>query len=94
MLKKTLCTVLCLALTAGLAVGAASAPVVPVVLVAGYSSTNLFRNAESEDRELVWKPEAETLLPRLLEESIGLIAASVREGRTSPNLLATAAGPL
>lgn len=94
MLKKTLCAVLCLALTAGLAVGAASAPVVPVVLVAGYSSTNLFRNAESEDRELVWKPEAETLLPRLLEESIGLIAASVREGRTSPNLLAAAAGPL
>lgn len=94
MLKKILSAFLCVVLLAGLAGSAAAAPVVPAVLVAGYSSTNLFRNAADENRELVWKPEAKTLLPRLLSESIGLIADSVREGRTSPNLLAAAAGPL
>jgi hypothetical protein len=41
---------------------AVSVPVTPVVLVAGYSSTNLFENADSDERQQVWKLETDTLL--------------------------------
>ena len=73
---------------------AVSVPVTPVVLVAGYSSTNLFENADSDERQQVWKLETDTLLQQVVDESIGILAQTVRERKGSFRLLTDTAGPL
>lgn len=73
---------------------AVSVPVTPVVLVAGYSSTNLFENADSDERQQVWKLETDTLLQQVVDEIIGILAQTVRERKGSFRLLTDTAGPL
>lgn len=92
-MKSILSIVLSVALLSNIIVFAESVPVTPVVLVAGYSSTNLFKNAQSDDREQVWKLETDTLVRQLLSDSLTIIADAVKEHKGSLNLLADAAGP-
>ncbi len=93
-MKKFFSIVLSIVLAANLTVIAFSRQVTPVVLVAGYSSTNLYKNAESDDRERVWKVDKDTLVPQLLSESLSIIADAAKENIGSLNLLADVAGPL
>lgn len=98
-MKKIISVVFSVVLIANLSGFAISAPVkpdtpvTPVVLVAGYSSTNLFINAHSDDRELVWKPETDTLVPQLLTDSLSIMADALKDNKCTPNLLAAVAGP-
>ena len=102
-MKKILSVILAVALTANLSGFVFSAPVrpdspvkpeTPVVIVTGYSSTNLFIDADSENRKQVWKLETDVLIPQLLSESFGIIADAAKEHKGSLNLLADIAGPL
>ena len=93
-MKKILRVILSAAIVVNLSgTAAGAAPVTPVVMVAGYSSTNLFIDANSENRQLVWKPETEALLPELLNNSISIIADSIKAQKFSLNPLAGLAGP-
>ena len=93
-MKKMLRVILSAAIVVNLlGIAAGAVPVTPVVMVAGYSSTNLFMDADSDNRQLVWKPETEALLPELLNNSLSIIAGSLKANQFSLNPLAGLAGP-